>query len=368
MNSDGSKRSVCRLTAFGGVFSVVKDGAAAAPELDPCPRETLERLLHENRKYSPRLSGTLSNHLSMALESLYLLGASQERLLDFFAKYRSKLCPDRFADEADPGGDWRASVGDPKAYSRLRAAFLARLLSGGRDALLREVLPTALEGPATEAFHGMIRTAFAVRFEDDRDLPPALAYWIAHLEPLRAATSPRKRRDAPLAVFAACTSRRDQRRRTSVGGIMRAMRTAAARPEFLEYAGALDPAPGNLEKMADAAVRFYLASGGLTSLHAVTGIHAFRLLRPWIDKNGAAETSLFRALLAAYLAAGAPTIVDSHAATVGVDWKAVAHRAVASDDEHDIKFAFTCREEERAYGGTLHRRAAVSLLGIDARG
>lgn len=368
MNPDGSKKSVCRLTAFGGVFSVVRDGAAAAAELESSPRETLERLLDENRKFSPRLSGTLSNHLSMALESLYELGASKDRLLDFFAKYRSKLCPDRIAEAVGPEFNWRRHIGDPKAYPRIRAAFHARLRSVGREALLREVVPTALEGPATEAFHGMIRTAFAVRFEDDRDLPPSLAYWIAHLEPLRASASAKNRCDGPLAVFAACTSRRDLRRRTGIGGIMRAMRTAAVRPEFAEYAGALEPTPGSVEKLADAAVRFYLSSGGLTSLHAVTGVHAFRLLRPWMDKSGAAETSLFRALLAAYLAAGAPTIVDPGSATIGVDWKTVAHMAVASDDEHDTKFAFSCREEERAYGGALHRKAAVRRLGIDSGG
>lgn len=365
MSSDGSRKGIFRLTAFGGVLGVVRDGVAGASlQLDPCPREMLDALLEENRQYSPRLAGALTNHLSMALEALYELGASKERLRDFADHYRRKLLRHRPGEGIDPSSDWRVHVGDGDSYSNLVAIFAERLRNVGRDALLRDVLRTALEGPGTEAFHGMIRTAFAVRFEDDRDLPLALAYWIAHLDPLRAAFARRPRCGSPLEIFNAVAGRRRTTRRTKIGGIMRAMRAACAREEFCEFGDAFDFDAAPLDPIADAAIRLYLSAPSLTTLHAVTGVHAFRLLRPWMEKGGAAKAALFRAVFAAYLAAGAPPIEQVPSITTVVDWRTIASRAVPSDDEHDVKFVLTCREEERAYGGRLYRIAAALRLGF----
>jgi len=67
-------------------------------------------------------------------------------------------------------------------------------------------------------------------------------------------------------------------------------------------------------------------------------------------------------MLAAYASIGHPDF-DANPSTNDLpDWPSQAARAIGSDDEHDLKLVYSCREEEQHYGFGLHHGAASLRL------
>ena len=124
-----------------------------------------------------------------------------------------------------------------------------------------------------------------------------------------------------------------------------------------------DPAQLHLETIAAALIGAYGASGNFTILHGVTGCHAFRLLAPHLRDERAALAHFWSAIVAAYLGSGSPPVHgwrlegDDHLA-----WDEIRLRALACEDEHDVKLAYSCWREGAHYGNDLHRRVASAVV------
>ena len=74
---------------------------------------SLKDLLDDGALFDAEYAGSLSNHRPMALIALHRLGASDERLATFDARYRKRLQP-MPPTEAWPAGDaWRGRLGEP---------------------------------------------------------------------------------------------------------------------------------------------------------------------------------------------------------------------------------------------------------------
>jgi hypothetical protein len=276
----------------------------------------------------------------MALLALHRLGASDARLREFATDYAKQLSP-KPADEA-----------------RHVAHFEESLQAEGRDALLTEALPRLTPAIGSAAFHGLIRTAYAVDSGDDVDLPDGLAYWeTAYIELGGPEGDPRF--DTAAEAFAAL--HRDEALPKQFSGrlIMGALRSAVAHPAFADY---LRPIRNlTLEDLAHHAVLVYLATGDFTALHLVTGCHATRVLSPWLSEHALQHLAI--ALLAGYAALGRPAYDVALAGDVP-EWDEISARAIESNDDHDLKLVYSAREEEAHYGWGLHRRAAALRMGM----
>ena len=119
----------------------------------------------------------LSNHLPMALAALKRLGADDERLAAFAARYSQRLRPAPAPAEWPAGEPWRARLGQPGAWPAYRHLFLHWLVTESADAVLQQTVPTLIAGCGGAAFHGLIRTAYAVQSGHGQELADALAYW-----------------------------------------------------------------------------------------------------------------------------------------------------------------------------------------------
>ena len=131
---------------------------------------------------------------------------------------------------------------------------------------------------------------------------------------------------------------------------------AVALPEFGDYRSSVQNP--TLQDLTRIAVLIYLATADFTALHLVTGCHATRVLAPYLA-NGALD-HLANAMLAAYVTIGRPSFdvppVDAP------DWETLARNAIASNDDHDLKMVYSCREEDAVYRWGLHRMAAALRL------
>src|SRR5476649_918578 len=99
---------------------------ALRTELDSAGDEAeLVRLLVEGRRFSAEFPLFLANHLPMVLVALHRLGASDERLREYFAWYReaNRLQPTPAPVATVERANWSAAFGDRGRETDYRSFF-----------------------------------------------------------------------------------------------------------------------------------------------------------------------------------------------------------------------------------------------------
>jgi len=288
-------------------------------------------------RFSAEYASGNSNHLPMAQLALRRLGASDARVREFSEFYERRL---RLKDAAE---------------EEMSNGLSEELARDGKEAFLRAHVTRMTPGLASGAFHGIIRTAYAVDSGAEDDLPDAITSWIRSYEELGTRDDNRRfenARDAFLAL------QRDERFGERLPGtsITGRIKKVAAIPAFDDYRSSIRNL--TLPDLAHVAVSIYLATADFTALHLVTGCHSTRVLVPYLAP-GALE-HLATAMLAAYVTIGRPAFeVTTFEAP---DWETLSKIAIASNDDHDLKMVYSCREEEAVYRWGLHRMAAALRL------
>jgi hypothetical protein len=313
------------------------------------------QLLHAAR-WDAEYGGSLSNHLPMALTALARLGASDERLAEFAARYAKKLHAAPPAEPWPAGEAWRALLGQPRAWPAYRALWREWTLNEGAADVLAQALPTLMQGAGAAAFHGPLRAAYALAANHAEELADALAYWSCRWFACGAADGEGSNADTAAVLGALDLSAELQPQPL----IAQQMAQAAAHPRF---APALQrwrvDAHITLPRLAMLAAERYAARAEFTVLHLVTSAHAVRVLLPWLP----AEERLpaLRHYAGAAAAAWATLPREHKGAPLQVNvlpWTEIAARAIASDDDHVIKLVDSCRELESSQGGAVWSRAA----------
>ena len=326
---------------------------------------TLRALLDDGARFDVEYGGGLSNHLPMTLVALKRLGADDARLAAFASHCARKLRPAPAAMAWPAGDAWASRLGQREAWPAYRGLFSQWLASEGAGDVLRQVLPALLPGCGAAAFHGLIRTAYAVQTAHRQELADGLAYWACRWLDLGPRDGPQR-------------SGRALRPATALKGLAVAlsghglifvrMQAAAHDPHFAPAVARLQVDERSLERLARHAAALYASSGDFTALHLLTSAHALRVLMPFVDAPLPALRAYWRAFAAGVAASGVGA-AGAAGATSGAgqapaarDWHDLLPLALASTDEHLIKIVDSCREEERAYGGDAWRRAATRAL------
>lgn len=317
------------------------------------------QLLHAAR-WDAEYGASLSNHLPMALTALARLGASDERLAEFAARYAKKLHAAPPAEPWPAGEAWRALLGQPRAWPAYRALWREWILNEGAADVLAQALPTLMQGAGAAAFHGPLRAAYALAANHAEELADALAYWSCRWFACGAADGEGSNADTAAVLGALDLSAELQPQPL----IAQQMAQAAAHPRF---APALQrwrvDAHITLPRLAMLAAERYAARAEFTVLHLVTSAHAVRVLLPWLP----AEERLpaLRHYAGAAAAAWATLPREHKGAPLQVNvlpWTEIAARAIASDDDHIIKLVDSCRELESSQGGAVWSRAASRVV------
>jgi hypothetical protein len=288
--------------------------------------EACRDLLIDAQRFSAKYGGGFFNHLPMALLALDKLGADEARLRAFVASYAPHL---RLKSDAE------------------------RALTERRG--LAEVLPELSDGIASQAFHGLIRVAYAVESGVDEEIPDALGAWKFGYSALPDTGEERFATfgDAFAAIADDERLPRTLEGRSIDGRIARVI----ALPAFAEYG----VANVDLREVALLSARVFVAGGDFTALHMVTACHAMRLLGPFLAPR--ALHVFARAILAAYVTIGRPSPAASADVALPDD-ATLAARVLPSDDEHDLKLVYSALREEAEYGSRWHRLGAAVRLGL----
>ncbi len=313
---------------------------------------SLVDLLDAGAAFDAEYGDGLSNHRPMALLALQRLGADEARLATFAAHYQRKLRPAPPAQTWPAGDAWRSRLGELDAWPAYRDLFAQWLGSEAAGDVLAQTLPVLMAGCGAAAFHGLIRTAYAVQAQHAQELADALAYWACRWLDLGRDADLGARETDPASVL-----RRIPVPRGALPGklIFQRMQAVAAVPGFGLAVARLRIDEATLPSLARGAAELYAASGNFTVLHLVTSAHALRVLLPFIEEPEAAVRSHWRACAAAWAASGAAPCPP----VPRLPWPRIVARALASDDDHLIKLVDSCREQHQALaGGDVWQRAA----------
>lgn len=313
----------------------------------------LAELLDAGAAHDAEYAGGLSNHLPMALVALKRLGADDAQLRAFAEAHGSRLEPAP-APTLWPAGDpWAARLGQREAWPAYRHLFAQWLNNEAAGEVLGQVLPLLMRGCGAAAFHGLIRTAYAVQAAHRQELADGLAYWACRWLDLGESRAVGRTPD-PARLLPRLPVPGGQQRL-----IFERMRAAAALPAFAPTVAQLRvDAEDTLPRLAALAAGLYARSGNFTALHLVTSAHAVRVLLPFVEDPVAALRAYWRAFAAGVAGSNA----EPDELPPLLDWPRIIEFALASADDHVIKLVDSCREETEAYGGDAWRRAASRLL------
>lgn len=326
-------------------------------------RDTTIALIEDAHRFSAFYGGYLANHLPMTLVALDAMGAADERIAAYAARYAAQLEPMPPAAEAIGAGDEQRFLGSSAAFPAWVSYFMARVAGEGRERVLREWIARLTPGIGSGAFHGVIRTAYALDSGSDAELAHGLAYWASAYEPLHQFSTPAGKR-TPAEVLAQVSKEAGQSGKKLPGRSIAGRMLAASRlREFGGWVGAADPARLDLDGLAAAMIRAYAATGDFTLLHAVTGTHAARALLRYVESPTALVGAHWRALLAAYVGVGAPAVSGwKLEGDDKLDWPSIHERACGRDDEHDVKITYSCWRGWQWTGDDLYRRVASAVV------
>jgi hypothetical protein len=332
----------------------------------------LERLLAEGRRFSAEFPVYLANHLPMILVALHRLGASDERLGEYFTAYRraNDLQPTPTPVAPIERATWSASLGDRARETDFILFFRDEVGRIGAHAAIAAYLPTLLPGLAASATHGLMRLAYGVMRTDDAEIATALGYWAATYLQLGAAAGAPPTTDDPTEILIRMRPVKSfhhvETERDLLWHFMRAM---GAKPEFAPIVDHLAISPQTFARVRQASLALYAGTMDFCALHALTGCHWLRLLHPVTPDPGLALRYFWQAIASLYPKIGFPDLPSAELLAEWrrlpcPDWPEIETAAIRCDDEHDLSVAFSAREEWKAFGDPLYQVVAARRIGL----
>ena len=336
--------------------------------------DTLEALLVDVRMFSAEFPVLLASHLPMMLVALDRLGASPERLRQYYDNYRSAsgLVPTPPPVAPIQREGWTEALGDRSREYDYRAFFENEVRQLGIDGALQAYLPTLIPGIGASALHGMMRTAYGVMRMDPAEVGTALGYWSATYLPMpRATGAPPVTRDPGEVLARACALPELREVVPETDLLWHNIRAAGEKPQFAPVVDWLEIRPDTGRRLAETSLALFAAVMDFSSLHALTGSHWIRLIGPHLDEadQPALQRYFWQIIASLVPKIGFPSLpsaeqLDAWRHLPAPGWPEIAEAAVHSEDEHDISLVFSAREEENVYGDRLYRVVAARRMGL----
>jgi hypothetical protein len=335
-----------RQVLAGGSVFVASCASGVAPRAAD-KAAPLDALLAAHADVLPEAAGAGANHYPMAAEVLETLGHAESIESAWSAgaaSYAGAIPRSSARFDADE------ALGDYERYGDWLELFRAELAREPWRAVVARWTPRLAPGVSAAVFHGLIRTAHAVRALRRRDtrerrgeLGIALAYWAARYDELRSDGAVAELR-TPLARLAHPWIDDVEDVPFDDVHVRLARAPIAPRVTLEAYESASANALLELEALVREAAEAFLEMLVLERhriwlLHTVTGPAAAALLVPELDARGARALAAYsrQTVVALFVAFGAPFVPRAHVRTQTAPWPELIERAAASRSVHTLK-------------------------------
>ena len=334
----------------------------------------LETVLSRAREESVEFPYLLANHAPMVLIALDRLGASPERLEQWYEQYRASNGLPPMPPPVAPiaRAAWIDALGDRTREADYRAFFIAETRRLGIDAVIRTYLPAMVNGLAGSATHPLMRLAYGVLKKDDDEVGTALGYWAACYLPLPPATGRAPDTDDPGRVLADVGNIEGIRSYEPETDLLwHNIRAVAALPGFRPVIDRLAFKADTPRRMAATSLALFAGTMDFSALHSVTGLHWLRLVSPHLQDAEPFYRAFWQVIAALVPKIGFPALPTAEALEEMRDrqapaWQEIKQAAIASDDEHDISLVFSALQEEEVWKDPLYRVVAARRVGLIA--
>ena len=335
----------------------------------------LDAALERLAPFGPDLRNGLSNHAPMAVEALCALGRG-DAAMGWLDRYGADLAPRPPRHARIAPADWRSALGRPERCEDWSALFAEELAEAPWREVAARWLARLAPAVCASATHGVIRVGHAVHALAEADTAPrrreladAFASWTSAWQVLPEARGaepavPRRRASEALGAVA----RVPEAERRFRGTIVASLEDLGA---FAPFAGAIDlfdasaPPEEALSDLTETFARVYLANADdllhtIVFVHGVTGVAALRPLVPLVSPDVARSLVRYGWQSSAALYAAFGRRAPSPAAPEGPrgDADELIERAIENGDEHAIKLAAACLEENRIRPAPAYLAAA----------
>ncbi|MET7717157.1 questin oxidase family protein [Streptomyces sp. NPDC005407] len=379
----------------------------------------IEQLL-DDRSYHIEFNGHLSNHSKHAVVALALLGASPDRIKEYYDNYAKLttygygLEPPRPSKYVITEENWKEFFGQRTSFSSYCEFFDRKERELGMDEVLRRYVPTLLPGWVGAFTHATIHLGWALEAGSRWMTIEGLAYMAfsyvsCHPERTSSADAGASAVDSLLRIAGAWDDDREQLRKWAqeLGTVPESGVPEGIHPELarsgLQYRNARMLAEGHpliydtpswiadqdvatsWEQLYYTATLLYLSRPGdfvllhlITSLHAMEQIaarlpedmHRYVITCYWTAMLGvvfALADFPKRAKLAALHSAFDDTADAGGSETWRPDWELTVARSFEEEEEHNPKLVHVMRRMwERTGGRSIYRTAAAQFTATPA--
>jgi hypothetical protein len=325
----------------------------------------------------PEYNGGLANHGPMAAEALVALERF-DAVVPWVARYR-RLLEARPSGSRPIGDAWSDALGVRGRVADWSAFFGREVMERPWREVLATWVPRLSPGMIAAAFHGVIRTGHAARslaVEESaarrRELAEGLAYWAANYHALPEARSGARagRRPSQALADVPGVPAADQVTRGNITDRLQPVERFGPFVAAADLVDATGDASVFLSDLTETFAGVFLASvppGSLiTFIHGVTGPSAVRLLLPHLDPAARAAALRYAWQGAAALYSGFSGKAPAASGDRVPERADLVDRAIATGDEHAIKFTEACLREHALNPKPVYLVAAlhaVHLLG-----
>lgn len=307
---------------------------------------TIKELIYKYNDKDPNYQGELANHLNMAMYALDQMGASEEVISSFADSYTIKmeLEPMRPPSMVITSDNYRSCFGKKETYSAFVLFYKNLIQETSKEAVLQEHVDLFADGFSGDAFHGLIRLAYAVLLDDEDELAKALAYMAQTYMPFEY-----KKQlqiiDNPKEHFITLSKiesfKNFEFQRSLIAGRMHDLYDSSL---FHEVVRGLDESLLSFDKLIPLIVEIYGRTLDFTMLHGLTSTHALLVLEPYFKDIKEVLQQHFYHLQLAYLSTKCTPIGDVPEFENKPSWQEIFAEAVKSSDPHTIKVIYSMQQ------------------------
>lgn len=329
---------------------------------------SFNQLLDKYKDLMPVYGSGLTNHLNMSMYSQYALGKDQASIIEFAEWYiQSKDIKKVLKTDVDID-DFHGHLGQQNAYDQLVRFYEKEIETKGYEKVLKDNIDELLLGSAGDAFHGLIRLAYAVEVKDDKEVARALAYLSDayvdfHIEVDKLSPA------EPLQTAKALSeSEHFKTKKFQRPLIIGRMIDVAEDEAVMTLLKLLPDDRLNIKAMHEVAITLYAMTRDFTMLHGFTSTHALSILLPYINDVEKALHNHWLNLQVAYLSTNCVKLTKIPR-TKAMAWSEIFSLAITSSDDHTHKLTYSLYQTEKIYANekwsNLYRMLASDRIEND---
>ena len=321
-----------------------------------------------NKEFSTYYKGELYSHTPMALFALKDLGASDERLEEFYEFDVKKLEPIVNPTFLIDNSNWEKHLGNYKYEASYVDFFRSRVQEDGIEFTVQKYFDVLMKGVGAAAFHPIIRLSYAIRENNENEIIISLATWAASY--LDLGVSPSLDGDKTFLDVIGSLKQINFNQGLQVEGknIVERMSTVSKTREYKECVQKISLTSSHRDELEKILLWLFSQSNNFTLLHGVTSHHAFESLVKFSKQEELSRGYLVKAILAAYLSTTgvfAPDLDWRYPSFENLpSWDVIKQKAISSNDDHVIKLVHVLGLKDNYRNDGELRYACLVKLGL----